>query len=74
MSGENRKRVCLTMEEKQWIIKKKDENPNINQPEIALDFASRFDRPITRQCVSRILQKKTKILTSIDPAQSSNLK
>ena len=49
------------MEEKHWIIKNKDENPQISQPKIT----SRFDRPITRQCVSRILQKKTKILTSI---------
>ena len=40
----------------------------------ALDFASRFDRPITRQCVSRILQKKTKILTSIDADPELQLK
>ena len=62
------------MEEKHWIIKNKDENPQISQPKIALDFASRFDRPITRQCVSRILQKKTKILTSIDADPELQLK
>ena len=62
------------MEEKLWIIKNKDENPQISHLKIALDFASRFDRPITRQCVSRILQKKTKILTSIDADQELQLK
>ena len=36
MSGEDRKGVCLTMEEKRWIIKTKDENPNISQHKIAL--------------------------------------
>ena len=62
------------MEEKHWIIKNKEENPQISQAKIAFDFASRFDRPITRQCVSRILQKKTKILTSIDADPELQLK
>ena len=64
MSGNVRKRICLTLEEKLWIIKHKADNGQINQPKIALDFAAKFNRSISRQCVSSVLQNKTKILES----------
>ena len=61
MSG---KRVCLTLNEKLWIIEQRAENENITHPKnlwmcyifilakIALDFQAKFKRSVTRQCIS----------------------
>ena len=43
------KRVCLTIQEKLWIIKRRDDNQNLKQTKIAVDFQAKFNRPITRQ-------------------------
>ena len=56
------KRVFLTLDEKLCIIKCRADNENIKQTKIALDFTAKFNRPVTRQCVSQVLQNKTKIL------------
>ena len=50
------KRVCLTIQEKLWIIidKQRDDNKNIKQTKIAVDFQAKFNRPITRQCISQV--------------------
>ena len=50
MSG---KRVCLTLNEKLWIIEQRAENENITQRKIALDFQAKFKRSVTRQCISQ---------------------
>ena len=50
MSG---KRVCLTLNEKLWIIEQRAQNENITQPKIALDFQTKFKRSVTRQCISK---------------------
>ena len=47
------KRVCLTLNEKLWIIEQRAENENITQPKIALDFQAKFKRSVTRQCISQ---------------------
>ena len=57
-----RKRVLLTLEEKLWIIKCRADNENIKQTKIAVDFKAKFNRPVTRQCVSQVLKNKSKIL------------
>ena len=57
-----RKRVNLSMEEKLWIIRQKEENKKISQPRLALDFSSKFNRPITRACISKTLKKSEEIL------------
>ena len=41
MSG---KRVCLTLNEKLWIIEQRAQNENITQPKIALGFQTKFKR------------------------------
>ena len=51
------KRVCLTIQEKMWIIKQNADNENIKvslikQTKIAVDFQAKFNRPITRQCIT----------------------
>ena len=71
MSG---KRVCLTLNEKLWIIEQRAENENITQPKIALDFQAKFKRPVTRQCISQILQNKVKILQTIGNDPELNVK
>ena len=48
------KRVCLTIKKKLWIIKQRDDNENIKQTKIAVDFQAKFNRPIIRQCISRV--------------------
>ena len=50
MSG---KRVCLTLNEKLWIIEQRAQDENITQPKIALDFQAKFKRSVTRQCISQ---------------------
>ena len=62
--------MCLSLEEKLWIIKHSAENEK-NQAKIALDFAVKFNRTITRQCVSLTLKRRAKILESTfaDPEQ-----
>ena len=42
-------RVCLTIQEKLWIIKQRDDNQNIKQTKIAVDFQAKLNRPITRR-------------------------
>ena len=59
------KRVCLTYEEKLWIINHQAENKEIKQTKIAVDFQAKFKRPVTRQCISQILQNKVKIFQTI---------
>ena len=46
------KRACLTIQEKMLIIKQKAVNENIKQAKIAVDFQAKFNRPITRQCIT----------------------
>ena len=41
------KRVCLTYEEKLWIINHQAENKEIKQTKIAVDFQAKFKRPVT---------------------------
>ena len=48
------KRVCLAIQEKLWIIKQKDDDENIEQTKIAVDFQAKFNRPITRQSISQV--------------------
>ena len=48
------KRVCLTIQENLWIVKQRDDNQNIKQTKIAVDFQAKFNRPITRQCISQV--------------------
>ena len=48
------KRVCLTIQEKLLIIKQRDENENIKQTKIAVDFQAKFNRPITRQSICQV--------------------
>ena len=48
------KRVCLTYEEKLWIINHQAETKEIKQTKIAVDFQAKFKSPFTRQC--KILQ------------------
>ena len=40
------KRVCLTIQEKLWIIKQRDDNENIKQTKIALDFQANLTDPL----------------------------
>ena len=35
-------------------MKKRDENKNIKQTKIAVDFQAKFNRPITRLCISQV--------------------
>ena len=63
------KRVNLTLEEKLWIIKCRADNENIKQTKIAVDFKAKFNRPVTRQCVSLVLKNKTKILGKAENAK-----
>ena len=37
-----------------WIIKQKADNENIKQTKIAVDFQAKFNRPITRKCISQV--------------------
>ena len=48
------KRVCLAIQEKLWIIKHSDDNENIEQTKIAVDFQAKFNRPITRLSISQV--------------------
>ena len=57
-----RKRVNLSMEEKLWIIRQKEENKKISHPRLALDFLAKFNRSITRACISKTLKKSEEIL------------
>ena len=68
------KRVCLTYEEKLWIINHQAENKEIKQTKIAVDFQAKFKRPVTRQCISQILQNKVKILQTIGNDPELNVK
>ena len=61
MSG---KRVCLTLNEKLWIIEQRAENENITHRKIALDFQAKFKRSVTRQCVSQ-----AEVLKSFVPSE-----
>ena len=51
------KRVCLTIQEKLWIIKQRDDNENIKQTKIAVDFQAKFNRPITQQFISKYISQ-----------------
>ena len=35
-------------------MKQRDDNKNIKQTKIAVDFQAKFNRPITRQCISQV--------------------
>ena len=48
---QKRKRVCLNIEEKLWILNYKQENRQITNAKVALDFSAKFKRPITKSCV-----------------------
>ena len=39
---------------KNGIIKQKADNENIKPTKIAVDFQAKFNRPITRQCISQV--------------------
>ena len=58
----NRKRVNLSLQEKIWIVKKKEENKKISQAKLGLDFSIEFKRPISKQCISKILSQSEEIL------------
>ena len=70
MSEESRKRVHrLSLEEKLWIINHKADNETLSHGKIAVDFAVKFHRRITRQGVSGVLKKQNEIVQSflVDP-------
>ena len=41
---QKRKRVCLNIEEKLWILNYKQENRQITNAKVALDFSAKFKR------------------------------
>ena len=65
--------MCLSLEEKLWIIRFCAENEK-NRTKIALAFAAKFNRTISRQCVSLTLKRRAKILESTFADSEQKLK
>ena len=50
---QKRKRAHLTLEEKIWIVGRKQENAKLTNAKVALDFSVKFQRPISKNCVQK---------------------
>ena len=61
-----KKRVRLTIEEKQWVVNPHEQNPKISQAKIGLDFSAKFKRPISRQCVCNTIQQNEEIKAFVE--------
>jgi len=71
---QKRKRVCLNIEEKLWILNYKQENRQITNAKVALDFSAKFKRPITKSCVQKILGNAEKIQSILKAAPDLEVK
>ena len=57
---QKRKRAHLTLEEKIWIVGRKQENAKLTNAKVALDFSVKFQRPISKNCVQKYSARRTK--------------
>ena len=69
LDSRKRKNTNTTLEERTWLITHAEENKKLSSAKLALDFTSKFNRPINRSTVSRILSNKQhlKSMISVDP-------
>ena len=71
---QKRKRAHLTLEEKIWIVGRKQENAKLTNAKVALDFSVKFQRPISKNCVQKILGQKDKIQSILKAAPDLEVK
>ena len=71
---QKRKRAHLTLEEKIWIVGRKQENAKLTNAKVALDFSVKFQRPISKNCVQKILGQKDKIQSILKTAPDLEVK
>ena len=65
LDSRKRKNTNTTLEERTWLITHAEENKKLSSAKLALDFTSKFNRPINRSTVSRILSNKQQLKSMI---------
>ena len=74
LQSQKRKNTHSTVEEKKWLVNHAEQNEKLSLSRLALDFTSKYNRPINRSTVSRILSNKKQILEMVSADPEVDLK